>query len=118
MTYLNLTRLQITNYLKQDSRMKNANKTGGKKSGKKGIFAKTAQRIIKAGGGNKSALACNGNTNTSGAAQMTNVTNTLMGCEAKIKAACDTSSFPLPNMTVVRGTNSLNCSHLSKTSPL
>ena len=47
MTYLNLTKTQVTNYLKQQGRIVAANKTGEKKNGKKGIFASTAQRIIR-----------------------------------------------------------------------
>merc|ERR1719400_1249522 len=47
MTYLNLTKTQVTNYLKQQGRIVAANKTGEKKNGKKGIFAATAQRIIR-----------------------------------------------------------------------
>merc|ERR1711936_1173181 len=52
MTYLNLTKTQVANYLKQQGRIIAANKTGEKKNGKKGIFAATAQRIIRSGGGN------------------------------------------------------------------
>merc|ERR1712241_1342802 len=47
MTYLNLTKTQVANYLKQQGRIVAANKTGEKKNGKKGIFASTAQRIIR-----------------------------------------------------------------------
>ena len=47
MTYLNLTKTQVANYLKQQGRIIAANKTGEKKNGKKGIFAATAQRIIR-----------------------------------------------------------------------
>merc|ERR1712061_739739 len=56
MTYLNLTKTQVANYLKQQGRIVAANKTGEKKNGKKGIFASTAQRIIRSGGGNSAAL--------------------------------------------------------------
>merc|ERR1712228_527673 len=58
MTYLNLTKTQVANYLKQQGRIVAANKTGEKKNGKKGIFASTAQRIIRSGGGNSAALSC------------------------------------------------------------
>merc|ERR1712088_995093 len=67
MTYLNLTKTQVANYLKQQGRIIAANKTGEKKNGKKGIFAATAQRIIRSGGGNSAALSCQGSTTSNGA---------------------------------------------------
>merc|ERR1712055_511509 len=99
MTYLNLTKTQVTNYLKQQGRIVAANKTGEKKNGKKGIFASTAQRIIRSGGGNSAALSCQGSTTSSGAKNLTNLATLLNGCEAKVKAACATENMPLPNMT-------------------
>merc|ERR1712055_696014 len=100
MTYLNLTKTQVTNYLKQQGRIVAANKTGEKKNGKKGIFASTAQRIIRSGG-NSAALSCQGSTTSSGAKNLTNLATLLNGCEAKVKAACATENMPLPNMTEV-----------------
>merc|ERR1712010_105957 len=101
MTYLNLTKTQVTNYLKQQGRIVAANKTGEKKNGKKGIFASTAQRIIRSGGGNSAALSCQGSTNSSGAKNLTDLATLLNGCEVKVKAACSTDNMPLPNMTEV-----------------
>merc|ERR1711981_1190219 len=101
MTYLNLTKTQVTNYLKQQGRIVAANKTGEKKNGKKGIFASTAQRIIRSGGGNSAALSCQGSTTSSGAKNLTNLATLLNGCEVKVKAACATENMPLPNMTEV-----------------
>merc|ERR1712158_177041 len=101
MTYLNLTKTQVTNYLKQQGRIVAANKTGEKKNGKKGIFASTAQRIIRSGGGNSAALSCQGSTTSSGAKNLTNLATLLNSCEAKVKAACATENMPLPNMTEV-----------------
>merc|ERR1712223_2116040 len=80
MTYLNLTKTQVANYLKQQGRIIAANKTGEKKNGKKGIFAATAQRIIRSGGGNSAALSYQGSTTSNGAK---NLTALLNGCEAK-----------------------------------
>merc|ERR1719220_1919107 len=71
MTYLNLTKTQVANYLKQQGRIVAANKTGEKKNGKKGIFASTAQRIIRSGGGNSAALSCQGSTTSNGAMNLT-----------------------------------------------
>merc|ERR1712001_755519 len=101
MTYLNLTKTQVANYLKQQGRIVAANKTGEKKNGKKGIFASTAQRIIRSGGGNSAALSCQGSTTSNGAKNLTNLATLLNGCEAKVKAACATENMPLPNMTEV-----------------
>merc|ERR1711981_218710 len=101
MTYLNLTKTQVANYLKQQGRIVAANKTGEKKNGKKGIFASTAQRIIRSGGGDSSALSCQGSTTSNGAKNLTSLAKLLNGCEAKVKAACATENMPLPNMTEV-----------------
>jgi len=101
MTYLNLTKTQVTNYLKQQGRIVAANKTGEKKNGKKGIFASTAQRIIRSGGGNSAALSCQGSTTSNGAKNLTDLATLLNGCEAKVKMACATENMPLPNITEV-----------------
>merc|ERR1711981_734337 len=101
MTYLNLTKSQVANYLKQQGRIVAANKTGEKKNGKKGIFASTAQRIIRSGGGDSSALSCQGSTTSNGAKNLTSLAKLLNGCEAKVKMACATENMPLPNMTEV-----------------
>merc|ERR1711981_1221230 len=101
MTYLNLTKTQVANYLKQQGRIVAANKTGEKKNGKKGIFASTAQRIIRSGGGDSSALSCQGSTTSNGAKNLTSLATLLNGCEAKVKMACATENMPLPNMTEV-----------------
>merc|ERR1711910_291728 len=106
MTYLNLTKTQVANYLKQQGRISAASKTGGKKNGKKGIFAATAQRIIRSGGGNSAALSCQGSTTSNGAKNLTDLAAKLNGCEASVKAACATENFPTPNMTVVSACNS------------
>merc|ERR1712107_626631 len=89
------------NYLKQQGRIIAANKTGEKKNGKKGIFAATAQRIIRSGGGNSTALSCQGSTTSNGAKNLTALAALLNGCEAKVKTACSTENMPLPNITEV-----------------
>merc|ERR1712047_238127 len=101
MTYLNLTKTQVAYYLKQQGRIIAANKTGEKKNGKKGIFAATAQRIIRSGGGNSAALSCQGSTTSNGAKNLTALAALLNGCEAKVKTACSTENMPLPNITEV-----------------
>merc|ERR1712051_38811 len=101
MTYLGLMKSQVTNYQKQQGRVVAANKTGEKKNGKKGIFASTAQRIIRSGGGNSAALSCQGSTTSNGAKNLTDLATLLNGCEDKVKMACATENMPLPNMTEV-----------------
>merc|ERR1712106_70902 len=101
MTYLNLTKTQVSNYLKQQGRIVAANKTGEKKNGKKGIFASTAQRIIRSAGGDSSALTCQGSTTSNGAKNLTDLATLLNGCEDKVKATCATENMPLPNITEV-----------------
>merc|ERR1712227_457657 len=101
MNYLGLMKTQVANYLRQQGRIAAANKTGEKKHGKKGIFASTAQRIIRSGGGDSSALSCQGSTISNGAKNLTALAALLNGCEVKVKAACATENMPLPNMTEV-----------------
>jgi len=91
----------IANYDKQRTRMKRQNETGGKKSGKKAAFGAITQRLVEAGGGNKSAPSCAGSTTNDGAMQLANLTATLDKCEDDIHAACDPSNFPQPNMTFI-----------------
>merc|ERR1712233_133890 len=103
MNYLGLMKTQVANFMKQQGRISAASKTGGKK---KGIFAATAQRIIRSGGGNSAALSCQGPTTSNGAKNLTDLAAKLNGCEASVKAACATENFPTPNMTVVSACNS------------
>merc|ERR1712241_751266 len=91
----------VANYDKQRTRMKRQNETGGKKSGKKGAFGAITQRLVEAGGGNKSAPSCAGSTTNDGAMQLANLTATLDKCEDDIHAACDPSNFPQPSMTFI-----------------
>merc|ERR1712241_1156128 len=91
----------VANYDKQRTRMKRQNETGGKKSGKKGVFGAITQRLVEAGGGNKSAPSCAGSTTNDGAMQLANLTATLDNCEDDIHAACDPSNFPQPSMTFI-----------------
>ena len=99
-SYLKLLKDRVANHEKQNARITRQNKTGSGKSGKKGVFGPVVRRIVENGGGNASDLTCNGKKN-SGAAQLTNLTETLLKCEDEIKNACDPSNLPQPNMTEV-----------------
>merc|ERR1711994_1101091 len=85
----------ITNFEKQHKRMDKQNDTGGSKHGKKGEFKNAAQRLLAAGGGNKSALSCAGSTENPGAAQLKNLSDFLSGCEDSIHMVCNNSNFDL-----------------------
>ena len=102
-SYLKLLKDNIGNYEKQLNRMKSQNKSGRNKVGKKEIFGSMIQRLLRAGGGNASNLTCGGNSTSSGAETLKNLTSNLMECEVNIKKSCDISNLPQPDMTKVRG---------------
>ena len=91
----------ISNFEKQRKRMRRQNETAGKKSGKKGAFGGITQRLVEAGGGDKSAPSCAGSTDNDGAKQLANLTKTLDECSDNIQAVCDPSNIPQPNMTFI-----------------
>ena len=113
-SYLRLLKDRVANHEKQNARITRQNKTGSGKSGKKGLFGPVVRRIVENGGGNASNLTCNGKKN-SGAAQLTNLTETLLKCEDEIKNACDPSNLPQPNMTEVAACNEAIKTFKSKT---
>ena len=81
--------------------MKAQNKTGNSKSGKKGLFAPTAFKLIDIGGGNRSNLSCGGTYGSDGAKQLGNLTKTLFDCEVNVNASCNVANFPQPNTTFI-----------------
>merc|ERR1712184_212643 len=87
----------VSNFKKQNARMKAQNKTGNSKSGKKGLFAPTAFKLIDIGGGNRSNLSCGGTYGSDGAKQLGNLTKTLFDCEVNVNASCNVANFPQPN---------------------
>merc|ERR1712079_301877 len=97
---MNRWRLVVANFNKQKTRIAKQAEIAGKKGGKKSVFAPIALKLVDLGGGNKSALSCSGSTTSSGAKQLTNLTNTLFACEVAVNKSCSTS-FPAPNKTFV-----------------
>jgi hypothetical protein len=91
----------VSNFKKQNARMKAQNSTGGSKSGKKGLFAPTAFKLIDIGGGNRSNLSCGGTYGSDGAKQLVNLTKTLLDCELSVNTSCNTANFPQPNTTFI-----------------
>ena len=94
LTVMKMWKDVISNFEKQKKRMEKQNVTGGNKSGKKGVFAPTARRLVDLGGGNKSELSCAGRTDNNGALQLKNLTDTLFDCEDDVHKACNPSTFP------------------------
>merc|ERR1712123_66102 len=90
---------RVTNFLIQQKRMSKYNSTGGKKSGKKGLFGPIASKVIDVGGGNASGLSCSGNKTNVGATKLKSIISSLQTCEENIKTACDPTAYPLPNVT-------------------
>ena len=90
---------KVTNFLVQQKRISKYNSTGNKKSAKKGLFGPIASKVIDIGGGNASDLSCSGNKTNVGATKLKSIISSLQQCEVNIKAACDASAYPLPNMT-------------------
>lgn len=101
MAYLKMMKDNVGNYLRQNKRFRAVNKTGGKKSGKKGLFGPVLDKILEAGGGNKSALSCAGSTTSAGAKLLKNISDILIKCESNINKSCNPANFPLPNVTKV-----------------
>merc|ERR1711936_113659 len=97
---MNRWRLVVANFNKQKTRIAKQAEIAGKKEAKKAVFAPIALKLVDLGGGNKSALSCSGSTTSSGAKQLTNLTNTLFACEVAVNKSCSTS-FPAPNKTFV-----------------
>jgi len=91
----------VTNYKKQSLRIKGQKDLADKKKVKKGLFSPVLNQLVSAGGGNKSALACAGSSNSSGAAQLKNLTETLDACMKNINTSCNMEDFPKPNATLV-----------------
>merc|ERR1711971_1401643 len=100
---MNIWKNVVTNFKKQNARMKSQNKTGGSKSGKKGLFAPTAFKLIDIGGGNRSNLSCGGTYGSEGAKQLGNLTKTLFDCEMSVNASCNPDNFPQPDTSFIEG---------------
>merc|ERR1712165_298170 len=105
----------VGNFEKQRKRMVKQNKTGGNKSGKKGLFAPIAHRLGDIGGGNKTNMSCGGEYGNKGAAQLQNLTKTLFDCEIDVNKSCNPSNFPKPNTTLTTLCDSLVSSFTTAT---
>ena len=61
--------------------------------------------LIDVGGGNRASLTCSGFSNSDGAKQLVNLTNTLGECEKNIYDSCSPEKFPKADMTLVVACN-------------
>ena len=113
LTVMKMWKDVISNFEKQKKRMEKQNGTGGNKSGKKGVFAPTARRLVDLGGGNKSELSCAGRTDNNGALQLKNLTDTLFDCEDDVHKACNPSTFPQVPMYSCSPVLMYSCNHSS-----
>ena len=84
----------VSNFDKQLIRANKKSELAEKKYVKKGLFASVALKLVDVGGGNKSALVCAGSTDSVGAKQLTNLTQTLEVCEDEISSSCGPENFP------------------------
>ena len=98
---MKLLKDRLSFYETKFRRISKKSQIASSKSGKNSVFQPALAILIDAGGGNGSALACGGNSSNAGARQMENLTEVLDQCDVNVKAACDPSGFPLPNMTEV-----------------
>jgi len=113
--FLKLWKDTVSNYNKQKSRMTKQNTTGSSKSGKKGLFAPVALRLVDIGGGNKTNMSCGGSYGNKGAKQLQNLTKTLFDCEIDVNKSCNTANFPQPNTTFIAMCDKLVTSFINET---
>jgi len=95
----------VANFEKQQNRMKAHSKIASGKLDKKDAFESINQKLIEAGGGNKSALTCSGSSTNPGAAQLTNLTTVLGECQTVLATSCNMSLIPQPNNTQLDACN-------------
>merc|ERR1712045_240154 len=107
MTIMRMWKDIISNFEKQKKRMEKQNGTGANKLAKKGEFLSINQKLISAGGGDKSNMSCGGATGNAGANQLKNLTATLGVCETSVKDACNHTKWPKPNMTKIEACDKL-----------
>jgi len=91
----------VGNFKRQSSRSTKHSSVGGKKHGKKGVFAPVAHRLVQAGGDNKTNLSCGGLYDNDGAKQLTNLTKLLFDCEIDVNMSCNPANYPKHNDTIL-----------------
>ena len=97
--YMRLWKDTVGNFQRQKSRSTKHSSIGSKKSGKKGLFAPVAHRLVEIGGDNKTNLSCGGEYGNSGAVQLQNLTKLLFDCELDVNKSCNPANYPQHNDT-------------------
>ena len=82
-TYLGMQKDKVTNYLKQESRIRKQAQIARKKLDKKDVFKAVLVRLTEAGGGNRSALQCS--NFEQGTQLMTSISANLSNCSVNIQ---------------------------------
>merc|ERR1712214_181038 len=95
----------VANFEKQQNRMKAHSKIASGKLDKKDAFESINQKLISAGGGNKSALSCSGSSTSPGALQLANLTSVLGECSTVLASSCNMSLIPQVNSTKLDACN-------------
>merc|ERR1712209_399775 len=91
----------VTNFQRQSKRITDNKSKGDGKSGKKGVFGPIASKLVSSGGGNKSALTCQGSSSSDGAVAITKLAKDLNDCEKSVNDSCNPANFPAHNETLV-----------------
>ena len=93
----------VTNFKRQSKRITDFRDKGSGKSNdeKLGIFAPVADKLVRLGGGNKSALQCGGSTTSEGAATLASLVTELTTCSININATCHPDNFPEYNQRII-----------------
>lgn len=113
---MNMLKSKVVNFKKQAARIAASKKQAGGKAGKKGLFKGLVLKIKEAGGGNSSALKCNGKAGTPGALKFDNLTSELTACEAAIDKSCNTD-LPAINQTEIDTCSTAIDAFVSLTTP-
>ena len=97
-SYLKLLKDKIKNFKVQKARIATSKKQALGKAKKSGLWASLISKLVLAGGGNSSALTCNGATGP-GADNLAALYTELTGCEANVNMSCSTE-LPEYNSTM------------------
>lgn len=96
--YMKQVKDKVKNFMAQKGRIEKATSLANSKAGKKGDFSADLARLKEAGGGNSSALKCQGKESGAGQAAIKVAVDALEACQNNIKAACETEN-PVYNST-------------------
>ena len=105
-SYMKLLKDKIKNFKVQKARIATSTKQALGKAKKSGLWASLISKMVLAGGGNSSALTCNGATGP-GADNLAALYTELTGCEANVNMSCSTE-LPEYNSTM-EGMCSVRC---------